>query len=635
MTKKTILVVLLIGLAWLPAWADTPLKAGQEEQGPWWMQETALKTDGTIVPFSSRPWWSRAKDLKVGESFVVPAEGEAKDRMLVRKEKFWTSGMVSKLRELEAVVWIIDDDGDGSALQGGDQDSDCYAVDYDADGSVDRMVDNIDNDGDGRRDELDLRYFDNGRLNWSWFGDDLDHDGAIRKITGYERGDEFQADPYGDGIFYMNKLNPLRGVWSPISEDPFAFYDTDGDGYSETVVRVSAVPRSYDVSRDPDYANQAYLRPWEPPMADIGIINVRYSFDVDRGSSKASPLHYDIGFNMLGSLPYDFPGMVRTNPKRRPPQETTVVPWKDLRAVADRYEARETGFSWNENADDTVANGADPAKFSGTDDYRWEGVFWMWERRFIGNTGGPCQKWNMRREWRSRPAAKRELYYSEIDRRIHLLGAEEGWIEIGHFSGLGTIGEVRMFDTNRNGFFDRWEVYLEGDPRPVRVTTVKDEKARIIDAAPDALTEFFTGEVLPKAMADRRRLMKAMSDWRPYEAPPGLTAAMETGSESYRRYALDVACELQYQDFRGALMKQAEAVLAQLRLASTEESFMGDLLAIKRDQDKSKDLEKTVNSHTAWRLIRALAELDAAYGAGDTDGACTAIAEVARIGHFR
>ena len=141
--------------------------------------------------------------------------------------------------------------------------------------------------------------------------------------------------------------------------------------------------------------------------------------------------------------------------------------------------------------------------------------------------------------------------------------------------------------------------------------------------------------VLPKAMADRRRLMKAMADWRPFTVPAGLAAAMETGSEGYRRYALDVACELQYQDFRQALLKPAQAVLDGLRLASTESSFMGDLLAIKRSPEPSKDLGKTVNSHTAWKLIRTLTELDAAYGAGDTDAACAAIAEVARIGHFR
>jgi len=635
MIKKIVLAILLNGAVMIPMLAN-PMKAGEEGKGPWWMKQTALKRDGSIALFSSQQWWNRAKKLKVGESFIVPATGEAKDRMLVRKEKFHTSGMVSKLREVEAIVWIIDDDGDGSVTQGkgGDKHDDCYVVDYDCDGTVDRMVDYIDNDGDGVMDELDIRYFDNGRLNWAWFGDDLDHDGVIRKITGYERGDEFQGDPYGDNMFYMNKLDPLTGVWSPISECPFAFYDTDGDGFSETVVRVSAVPLSYDISRDPDYANTAYLRPWEKAMADVGVINIRYSFDIDRGSSKASPLHYDIGFNMLGSMPYRFPGMVRFNPKRRPPQETVVVPWKDLRAVADRYEAKETGFSWNENADDTVANGADPEKMSGLDDFRWEGVFWMWERRFIGNTGGPCQKWNMRREWRGRPAGKRELYYSGVDRRIHLLGAEEGWIEIGHFSGLGSIGEIRMFDTNHNGFFDRWEVYLGGNPLPVRVTTVQDEQVKPIDFKPETLTDFYTNEVLPQAVADRRRLMKAMNDWRPFEVPAGLKAAMESGTESYRRYAMDVTSELQYQDFRNGLMKQAEEVFARLR-QKPDGQYMGDLLAIKRSPEKQNDLEKTINSHTAWKLVRALAELDDAYGRGDTDGACSAITEIERIGLFR
>ena len=94
------------------------------------------------------------------------------------------------------------------------------------------------------------------------------------------------------------------------------------------------------------------------------------------------------------------------------------------------------------------------------------------------NTGGPCQKWNVRREWSSTPANRRELYYSEVDRRVHLFGAEEGWIEIGHFGGLGRIGEIRMLDTDKNGYFDRWEVYLAGKEEPVRVTTVRDEKAR-------------------------------------------------------------------------------------------------------------------------------------------------------------
>ncbi len=175
---------------------------------------------------------------------------------------------------------------------------------------------------------------------------------------------------------------------------------------------------------------------------------------------------------MIGSLPYDFPGRVRTNPKRRPPQETTVVPWKDLRAVADRYEARETGFSWNENADDTVANGAEPTKFTGPDDYRWEGVFWMWERRFIGNTGGPCQKWNMRREWRSRPAAKRELYYREVARRSPL--GPRGLDRDRPLQGL-SIGEVGCSIPTERLLKSVRSVYSRADPLSVRGPLFKGE----------------------------------------------------------------------------------------------------------------------------------------------------------------
>lgn len=602
--------------------------AALEARGPaaeaWWMRETEIRRDGSIGALTERPWWTRAAALAPGQSFVVPAEGPAKDRMLVRRESLVRSGRAGA----DALVWIIDDDGDGSARAGGDLDSDCYVVDEGRDGTVDRMVDYIDDDGDGDADALDIRMFDRGRLNWAWFGDDVDDDNVIRNVVAYERGDEFGGDPYGDNLFYLNKYDPTRGVWAPFSECPFAFYDTDGDGFSETVVRVSAAPRSYDPRANPDYANSAYARPWEKAMEDIAVVNVRYSFDVDRGSSAAAPLHYDVGFNLVGSTPYRFDGMRRIDPKRRPPQETVVIPWKDVRAMADAFRAEETGFSWNENVDETVANGRDPR---GGDDYRWEGVFWMWERRFMPNTGGPCQKWNMRREWRGTPAAARELYYSEVDRRVHLLGAAEGWIEIGHFAGLGAVGEMRMYDTNRNGFFDRWELYLAGSPRPARVTTVADERARTIDADPAKLTAFYTDDVLPRAIADRRRLMQAMSRVRPYTVPPGLAKAMEAGSPGYRRYAMDVACELQYQELRDVLARQAEEVLRPGREARPSR-FMGDLLDAKRS---GADLARGRNSESAWRLLRALAALDAAYGRGDTDAACATIDDIARIGLYR
>jgi len=608
--------------------ADKPLNAGEDAQGPWWMKQTALTEDGVFPDLKTKPWWPTAAALKTGESFIVE-EGEGKGKMLLRAEHIANrSG-----KEFDALVWVLDDDEDGSIKKGGDQDSDCYVADWDRDGLVDRLVDYQDLDGDNDPDEMDIRYFDKGRLNFAWLGIDVDDDSLMWSLRGYEYGGEsyFESDPYGDNIFYMNKFNPLQGTWSPISECPFSFYDTDGDGFSETVVRVSAVPLGYDPAVDPDYANSAYNRLWEKPMAEMGVVNIRYSFDVDKGSSKERPLHYDFGFNLVGKTPYQFPGMEHINLKKRPPQATKVIPWKDMRAVADGYQARETGFSWHENVDDTTDIGFADYK---SEDWRWEGVFWVWERRFMENTGGPNQKWNVRREWMGKPSAKRELYYSEVDKRIHLFGAEEGWLQVGNFSGLGVIGEVRMFDTDHNGYFDRWEAYPAGGSVPLRVTAVRDERARRIDFDPEKISAFYLDEVLPKAKADNGKVMAAMSELRSFVVPESLKAAMATGPENYRRYAQDVARELQYQDLRDYFGRQANAILLADSADKSGKEFAGDLRWLKRGGTPDV-LETTPNTHTAWLLARLLENLDAAYGRGDYAAAVVALQEIKNLAVFK
>lgn len=622
-------LALVGGFVWLGlSSVDKPLRAGEDARGPWWMKETAMSREGVFVDLKTKPWWPKAVALKPGQSFIIE-EGEGKGKMLVRSEHITNRAG----QEFDAIVWVIDDDEDGSIKQGGDQDADCYVADWDRDGRVDRLVDYQDLDGDNDPDEMDIRYFDRGRLNYAWFGIDLDDDDMMWSVRGYEYAGEsyFESDPYGDNIFYMNKFNPTDGTWSPISECPFAFYDTDGDGLSEVVVRVSAVPLSYDPAIDPDYANNAFNRPWEKAMAEIGIVNIRYSFDIDKGSSKVRPVHYDFGFNLVGKTPYQFPGMEHINWKRRPPQVTKVIPWKDMRGVADRYEARQTGFSWHENFDDTTAIGFSDYK---QEDWRWEGVFWVWERRFMENTGGPNQKWNVRREWMGKPALARELYYSDVDKRIHLFGAEEGWIQVGNFSGLGVIGEIRMYDTDQNGYFDRWEFYPAGSNVPLRVTSVHEEKAKRVEFEPDRLSAFYLNEVLPKAKAANEKLMAAMSELRPFVVPEGLKVAMGTGPESYRRYAQDIARELQYQDLRQYFGGKANAILLADSTDKSGKEFAGDLRWLKRGGTPDA-LETTSNSHTAWKLALLLKDLDIAYGQGDFDAAVVILGEIKQLGIFR
>jgi hypothetical protein len=601
----------------------TPLRAGQEALGPWWMRQTMLTPDGRFASLKTRRWWKKALALKPGESLVLDVGGEAKDRMLVRRETVTLRG-----QPVDTIVWVIDDDGDGSVLSGGDRDSDCYIIDYGADGTVDRMVDYIDDNGDGRADEMDVRFFREGALNYSWFCVDVDRDGVLWDVKAFDDSLEGcrTCDPNGDNLFYVNKFNPEQGIWSPLGECPLAYYDTDGDGSSEVAVRVSAVPSNYDPAKDPDFASEGFARPWDRGMAEADVANVRASYDIDRESSRDAPFHFEMSFNLVGREPFKFPDMARTSVQRRPPQETVVVPWKEVRALAEAFPARETGFSWVENADDATVS---PALEGTPDDPSRKGIAWVWERRLMENTGGPSRKWNVRREWTSKPSAKRDLYYSDIDKRIHLFGAEEGWIQVGNFAGLGAVGEIRMFDTDGNGYFDRWELYLSNSTRPVRVTHVTDEKARLIDGSPGALAEFYVKELLPRAKAETTKILDAMNALHAFDAPAELKAALNLGPAGYRVYAMDVLRELAYLGFRDYFSALASQTLLKDSRDQREGEFWGDLAG--RNKPRRAGAEPALDSAKAWKLARILEELDIAYGRADYGRASDLIAEIKKL----
>jgi hypothetical protein len=584
--------------------------AGQEADGPWWITQTAISRDGKI-DLKSKPWWPQAAGLKAGEQFTL--SDEQGGPMLVRRE-----ALTRGARKFEAIVWIIDDDGDGSVQSGGDTDSDCYVVDWNCDGTVDRMVDYIDNDGDNDPDEMDIRYFEGGELRSVWCGSDLDDDTTMWDLEAYEYSHNFfKSDPYGNEMIYMNKFDPVRGEWVPISECPFSFYDTDDDGYSEVVVRISASPLAFDPSVDPDYANDAgrYRGQWNSDMERMGVSNIRYSFDVDNLSGEKYPLHYEFGFNLVGSEPYDVGGMKQYNPRRRPPQVTCVIPHDKLRRFSDHYPARETGFTWHENHDDTIEIGDAPDPKL---DFRWEGVFWIWERRFMENTGGPGQKWNVRREWSRKPSSSRDLYYSPVDGRLHLYGAAEGWIQIGHFAGLGEIGEVRTYDTDDNGFFDRWEVYLGDSPVPVRVSSIRDDVQPRIRFDYDTVCKLVNEKAIPEAMSANQRLTEAMAKIKLFAAPEALARATKEGTPNECRYAQDVALELRYQDLRQSLSRKANEILRQAK--------MNDIRTLNAEQRAA-----SANSQTAWQMIRLLQFLDVAYGRGDVGEAVAILSKMETI----
>ncbi|HUT32830.1 MAG TPA: hypothetical protein VNE39_05080 [Planctomycetota bacterium] len=579
-------------LAW-PALAGAP-------PAPWWERETAMDEKGQLV-LAAKPWWARALALASGEHFAATSGADAAGKMLIRRERLTIKG-----KPLDAIVWVIDDDGDlRPEDKDGDKDSDCYVADYDADGRADRLVDYLDNDGDGKPDEMEIRYFLGGRLRRAWFGVDLDKDSLMWDVVNYEySGNFFRSDPHGDNLIYANEYDPERKAWVPHSECPFAFYDTDRDGQSEAVVRFSAVPLDFDGRAEPDYANSifSYSGPFTERMRRVGVLNVRYSLDIDGLSSAERPLHYELGFNMIGRLPYEFAGMARENCLRRPPKTTFCIPHADARRVAESYPADQTGFSWREYGDDAVALGGPPHP---EEDRRWEGVFWTWARRVMHNTGGPVQDWNVRREFRPSACGKRELYYCRADRRIHLRGATEGWLCVGHLGNGDRLAEIRYLDTNGDGHFDRWETWLHGAAAPARVSTPLDPGIRPLPDDWAKLQELYTRELLPEALQANEKLVKAMQPLLRLEPPQHLAKALAAAScDTERRYVQDVIRELHYLAVRDKLAKRASELLAAAGLGVPR-----------------RDPQRLAASEKAWAYARTLSLLDAAYGEGRCDDA--------------
>ncbi len=351
--------------------------------------------DGRLT-FLDKPWWPRAKALKEGESFTMDLNHDGRpDTIVTRKE--------------DNLIEAIDDSGQAANIW--NQASTAYVVSYKGTGLVDRMVIYIDNNGDGKADEMELRHFQDGYLRYAWFGENYDNDGVqIFDLKNWQyAGNNGNNKFRGNLQIYLNKYDPVTKSWVPLSECPFAFWDYNKDGHGDVALRVSAAPLASLTGPDADYANN-YNYMWAAnatPLAEIGNLNVRFSFNIDPGP-RLDPLnkpHYNFGFSSVGAVPYRYPNMTYTNPRRRPPQTVTRIDWKQGVAVGMRYPARETGFTWDESR--SV--------------WRWEGEFWVYERIYLSNTGGPTQRWNMRREYSGKSSSQRRIYYSEADKRYHLV----------------------------------------------------------------------------------------------------------------------------------------------------------------------------------------------------------------------
>lgn len=564
-----------------------PLRPGEEGRGPWWMKVTALTPEGRLPGLKSRKWWKKALELKPGETLMLEEGGEARDRMAIRLESY----ELEDGRKVEILVWAIDDDGNESLKTGGDYHDDCYLYDLNRDGQVDLMVDYADENEDGQADFLEVRYFERGYLSRAWIGCDFENIGEIIKFKNPLElmAEIFTQNLNGKKLHFHNVYNQALRSWRPSGICPVASFDLNEDGLTDLLVRANVVEEA------------------KGPM--IGSLEI--SFDIDRGNSQDLPFHYDLGLTLSGQSPFILDEYRMFSQKRRPPQEVFTVPYEKINDLIKDLEVSQAGFSWREYRDESLEKNVNWKEQEG------QGIGWSGERRPLASASRCLQKWNVRREIAS-SVGQLEFYYNEVDHRIHLFRAEEGWLPLGYLAGLPRVGEIRYYDTDGNGYFDRREIFLTSSTRPVLTLPLAEDGNRKLPFDLGRLSEFYLKEVLPAAMARNESFLRAMKKVYSYDQPPGLPAALDRATAGEKSYLLEFYGLLYFINLRDHFLTIANQALFQELSTDIEGLPVGDLHPrVFRDP---KQVSEPLRSDRAWKLARLLTELEQAYGLGNLEG---------------
>ncbi len=391
-----------------------------------------------------------------------------------------TSALV--YRDKGAVVVAIDDDGNLKPQDTEpDMVNDCLAVDLDADGLLDRSIDYSDSDGDGLADTMVQTY-----VHWSTWGREpvmlLARDLDVGPLRLYcldhysyqQRTCEWKCDFGGDSYFVIFRRSRDRrwiGTW----ENPFCFYDCDGDGLAEETVRISG--------------------------SDTTIRSVRYSINADNDTTEGQLYDYDVGITCLGQVPLAAEA-AETFITRTGEETGQFLSWAKTRQTAREMDWQRALLIWDENDRNVAARAPDRE--------RWEGLINSSYRGFPQEGGPPCGRINKRYELDADFSGKMRLYYWPGDGRLHLYGAEVGTLEVDYDYDGRTDMVVEYADGDADGFFDHRTVTYGSSGLGSREisgpTTYGLSGALAGDAAEPVLVAYSYTELAafwPQAMASR------------------------------------------------------------------------------------------------------------------------------------
>ncbi len=341
------------------------------------------------------------------------------------------------------VVRVMDEDDD---LEDGfepDHDSDLYIADWKGDGTVDSACDYTDRDGDGDVDEM-LLYFptsDKQRM-MIWWGDDIGDDNLLWYDIGYtynQRACQYRCHFGGDELFCAYTIGLDDAEWLPAFENPFLFYDRDQDGVTEEVIRIGG--------------------------RGDKVENLRYSFDADDDGTPDSPRNFDVSISAHATPEILFDPAVaesrtiRGIPTGRFLSFTQSPDWARQQVWSNML------LCWVEDDLNIDSDGVSEGKFTDTQE-RWEGVICK-GNDFFKQIGGPsCGLLNKRYEVDDQPAKGISVYFSGVDHRVHLKGADHAWMLVDFDYDLQPDMRYDYLDTDGDGYIDTWRVDIDMDGTP-------------------------------------------------------------------------------------------------------------------------------------------------------------------------
>lgn len=384
-----------------------------------------------------------------GKRHYVDHDGDGKP------EEVWFIDMDSRHKDDKRPLLVRVIDRDNDLQMGGepDKDSDLWLADWHADGKVDAVISYEDTDHDDVANHQGIFFHHRTHgLCVFWNSGDGDENNVMMydiDYTYYQVPCQSYSHFGGDDsftLYYLDKGKYLSSSlrWVPYWENPFLFFDVNGDGVAEETIRIEgesetvafvrwsfnllpdiANPRNYDVSIT------ACAPGWTPEA------HWNSTYDLILGDDVTESC-------FIEGIPA---GKILKRSKAK--EYLSSITWARVLFVWDEIDLN---VAWK-NVNDTIS--------------RWEGIItesYKDEDVFMPQVGGPaCGPFNKRYALILHPEKPNEYYYNPAEQKIGIKNSDLAWLDVDFDGDRQRDMYYKGIDTDKDGIIDVIELDVDGD----------------------------------------------------------------------------------------------------------------------------------------------------------------------------